>query len=74
MQHGLFNFASFPKGVLSNSNTSGLRPLNSNTEGHSDHEFDLTVLIRGTDGLALLNFLAIVNDHMAITFLQCPIG
>jgi hypothetical protein len=32
MQHGLFNFASFPKGGLSTSNTSGLRPLNSNTE------------------------------------------
>lgn len=32
MQYGLFNFASFPKGVLSSSNTSGLKPLISNTE------------------------------------------
>ena len=32
MQHGLFNFASFPKGLLSSSNSSGLSPLISNTE------------------------------------------
>lgn len=70
----MFYFASFPKGVLSSSNSSGLSSLISNTEVTDLHKFNPTVLLRGTDSLALLHFLPIVNDHKAIMFLQCLIG